>query len=288
LDTLFFGSIIFSNGLIKTIFKKSIEREKMISLVMTYHNRLQQTRITLRSIEHYCQNKSDLEIIIIDDASNPDQLATQAIQGINLPIRVIYIPPEKHWWINPCVPFNIGIKEAQGDIICLQTPECVHVGGDLLGYFREHVTNQNYLVASCCLSLTEISYQYPRFEEFLNISNNVELADKIVKTVSEAKNKCWCKIPYHFLSAMSRNNMNQLGGFDELFADGYAFDDDEFLFRIEESGLKVEILDPSKGFVIHQWHSKSSKYHGGCPEWNRNKERLFKLYNGKRDTSRWG
>ncbi len=254
-----------------------------ISLVMTYHNRLPQTRITLRSIEHYCKNKSDLEIIIIDDASSPDQLATQAIQGINLPIRTYYIPPEKHWWINPCVPFNIGIREAQGDIIALQTPECVHVNGDLLQYFRDHITNKNYLVSSCLLSLTKISYQYPHFEEFLTIQSNADLAAKISRTIAEAPDKCWSPMPYHFLSAMSRSNMSQLGGFDEKFSDGYAFDDDEFLFRIEEAGLNVTKIDPSFGFVVHQWHLKSSKYSGGCPEWILNRERLRKLYNGKKE-----
>jgi len=253
-----------------------------ISLVIAYWNRPQQFRITLKSIEHYCQDKNGLEIIVIDDASAPEKMAVKVVEGFNLPIRVIYISPEDHWWINPCIPFNKGIREAQGDIICLQTPECVHVDGDLLEYFRRNVTNQNYLVSSCCLSLTSVSYHYPKFDDLQHINNNIELATKIVNRVAVAPNICWADRNYHFLSAMTRSNMDQLGGFDESFADGYAYDDDEFLFRVEESGLSVERIDPSYGYVIHQWHGKNSKYSGGCPEWKKNQERYRKLVNGKR------
>lgn len=258
---------------------------------MTYYNRPQQFRLTLRSIEYYCKNKEDLEIIIIDDASDANQLASKVVEGINLPIRVVYIPPEKHWWINPCIPFNIGIREAQGEIICLQTPECVHYGGDLLGYVREHLTNTNYLTFSCYIAK---SNYHSAFAEALKEPKTGDMLSKIWETISPMEDKEWGNhsrhrpTKYHFLSAITKSNMQQLGGFNELFADGYAFDDDEFLFRVEESGLNVEIVPVSKGFVTHQWHAKSNTYHGGCPEWNKNKERLRKIYAGKRDMSRWG
>lgn len=249
---------------------------KSLSLVMTYHNRPRQLQITLESIQYYCNRKwfeEFLEIIIIDDASDLSQEALRATAGIALPIHIEYIKPEDHWWINPCIPFNMGIKQAQGDIVCLQTPECVHTGGDLLGYFRENVTNQNYLTASCMTSLTEVSHKYPMFEKFLDVAPSIAMA----------QNVSWAGRKYHFLSAMSRSNMEQLGGFDETYADGYAYDDDEFLFRAEESGLDVQLLPSTVGYVVHQFHQKSSKYHGGCPEWQKNQERYRNLVQGKRE-----
>jgi GT2 family glycosyltransferase len=247
---------------------------KSLSLVMTYHNRPQQTLITLKSIEHLCQNKEDLEIIIVDDASDPQFRVKSILSEVDLPIEVICISKEEHWWINPCVPFNIGIRAAKGDIIALQTPECVHMSADILNYFREKVTEDNYLISHCCLSLTGISYQYPTFPSFEDAAVAFAMANQ--------QQICWSDRKYHFLSAMSRTNMEKLGGFDETFADGYAYDDDEFLFRAEESGLDVRFIGIEHGFVIHQLHSKNPKYSGGCPEWLKNQERYRQLVNGKR------
>jgi glycosyltransferase involved in cell wall biosynthesis len=253
-----------------------------MSLVMAYHNRPKQLQITLESIEFYCKNTDNLEIIIIDDASDAGQTAEEAIQSFKLPIRVQYIPLEEHWWINPCVPFNMGIKQAQGDIVCLQTPECVHVDGDLLGYFRDHVTNQNYLTTSCLTSLTEIPSRYPQFS-LLATLDGIEMNQGISNLIRIARHKCWAGRKYHFLSAMTKSNMDQLGGFDETYADGYAYDDDEFLFRAEESGLDVQLLPPIVGYVVHQWHEKNPKYSGGCPEWFKNQDRYRELVQGKRE-----
>ena len=57
---------------------------------------------------------------------------------------------------------------------------------------------------------------------------------------------------YHFCSALTRENMNKLGGFDERYANGIGFDDDDLVNRIKRLKLEMVICDELS--VIHQWH----------------------------------
>ena len=49
----------------------------------------------------------------------------------------------------------------------------------------------------------------------------------------------------------------KLNGFDERFANGIGFDDDEFLYRIKMF-LNVEIHD--EPFALHQWHYSENNF----------------------------
>jgi GT2 family glycosyltransferase len=57
---------------------------------------------------------------------------------------------------------------------------------------------------------------------------------------------------FHFCSAITKENLNLLDGFDEKYAMGIGYDDNDFLIRVRKLGLKVEIVDNVS--VIHQWH----------------------------------
>jgi GT2 family glycosyltransferase len=57
---------------------------------------------------------------------------------------------------------------------------------------------------------------------------------------------------YNFCSAITKKNMDKLNGFDERYADGISFDDNEFLLRVRRLGLNVLCI--SEVCVIHQYH----------------------------------
>ena len=63
---------------------------------------------------------------------------------------------------------------------------------------------------------------------------------------------------YHFLTAITRKNLDLLGGFDYAFAFGSCYDDDEFLFRIKHR-LKLNIhnvfVEENRLLGAHQWHT---------------------------------
>ena len=95
-----------------------------------------------------------------------------------------------------------------------------------------------------------------------------------LRSVSQAE--VWFNHPnlrpmrYHFCSCLTRDNLIDLGGFDERYADGYCWDDNEFLHRIIKKGLETVIVGPEHGFVVHQWHEKGP-LRGACPQWHANR-----------------
>ena len=58
---------------------------------------------------------------------------------------------------------------------------------------------------------------------------------------------------FHFTSAITMKDLEELGGFDERYADGIGYDDMDLIARIRRKGMSVEIVDDP--YVIHQAHT---------------------------------
>ena len=59
----------------------------------------------------------------------------------------------------------------------------------------------------------------------------------------------------YFCCAMPRKDLEELSGFDERYAHGFAYDDCELLIRIDRKHLKQRHIDDP--FVIHQFHGRT-------------------------------
>jgi hypothetical protein len=110
----------------------------MISVVMAYFQRQELLNKTLESLDK--SKVKDYELIIVDDAS--------AIPLVCKRAKVIRIEPKDKWYHNPCIPYNMGFKEAKGDIVVIQNPECYHVG-DVLSYVEQNLKGDTYLSFAC-------------------------------------------------------------------------------------------------------------------------------------------
>ena len=222
----------------------------MISIVMTYFNRLPLLRHTLSTIK--LSKKRDVEIIIVDDFSSEQHSLNQIQKEFSsLDIHIINmrdIAITKDYY-NPCIPFNVGFRHAKGDIIVIQNPECCHMG-DVLDYVSTHLTDENYLSFHCFASTRDQI-------EALHSNNSIVIPEK---QELGPRGGCWYvheqhrPFAWHFTSAITRSNLKQLNGFDERFAQGRGGDDVEFLYRVQHLGLNIKFV--SEPFVIHQWHSK--------------------------------
>ena len=253
-------------------FGEVVIMDKKVSVVMTYHNRLQALRKTLKTIG-FSSIKNDIEVIIVDDASRDEQKAEKLVKRYDLDINYIYINKKDKWWVNPCHVFNLGFSKATGEIIVIQDAECFHVG-DLVRHAFIN-TKGNYLVYSCK------NIKKPETDQVAKMSVNSQEFLQHMKGLQK-QSSGWYNHPkcnprkYHFTSSISRNNLNALGGFDERYASGYCFDDDEFLARIERSPFPLVMVPPNEVFSVHQWHESSlPKLGSQDPLWKRN-HRLFK------------
>lgn len=235
-----------------------------ISIVTSYYNRRQQLINTLKTISNSKQ-VDNVEMIVVNDCSSDEHLIDDLPEQFPF-LRIINMDKTNRWYNNPCVPFNVAIKAATGDIIVIQNPECLHVG-DILNDIVNKLTSKNYLtyaVYSTTKEITGYLNDLPYDNEYINHMITSQLQPMVdIKYVSEGQ-ACWYNhsqyrpAGYHFVAAITKENMNDLNGFDERYSNGIGFDDDEFLFRVKLKGLNVEIHD--EPFAVHQWHYSENNF----------------------------
>lgn len=218
----------------------------MISIVMAYWNRKQQLLNTLKSINQYGH---DFKMIIVDDASTDGQdityLASDKIKIVTL---------KDKWWINPCIPYNIGFSMVDTDIVLIQNPESYHVG-DVIGHALEHIQDGVYLNYS---ALALNGRETDKITAGQDVNEVVAPYMQSSINVVDWDGNGWYNHPvyrqemFHFCSVITRKDLYDLGGFDERYANGSAFDDNEFLCRIRKRGLRIDMIE--NPFVVHQAH----------------------------------
>lgn len=223
-----------------------------VSIVMTYYERLQQLKTTLDSFSYHSYG-SNVEIIIVDDGS-VEHPASSLGDVPGLSILYVYLEPHKKWYSNSCIPFNVGLRLARGDVIIIQNAECFHYD-NIVQHALRNVGSHNYLTYAC-FSLPRREYERTlEMGDFRQVRDSIRLSQE--KAVGDGgigwyNHSLINPRALHFCAAIRSSNIKRLNGFDEHYARGYCFDDDEFLFRIKRLGLSVLIEDSC--VVVHQWH----------------------------------
>lgn len=235
-----------------------------ISIATSYYNRRPQFINTLKTIQQSKQI-DNLELIVVDDCSN-DEHRIDDLPTIYPFLKVIRLESDDRWYTNPCVPFNKAIHAATGDIIVLQNPECLHVG-DILSDIVNKINDDVYLtysVYSLDKNTTSYLYDLPYDDKHIFSMIKKQITPMNNRNYVREGEACWYNhsiyrpAAYHFMSAITKKNMDKLNGFDERYSNGIGFDDDEFLHRIKLLGLDVQIHD--EPFAIHQWHYSENNF----------------------------
>lgn len=232
-----------------------------ISIVTSYFNRKKELWRTLKTIEK--SSFKDFELIIVDDGSDYRQRIEDLAEEFKF-IRLKRIEPKDKWWVNPCIPFNMGIAMAQGDIIILQSPECLHMG-DVINFVANNSKDNQYLVFACYSLSHKSSNNLENVDFNLSLQDIEDGATKAIGSFStdscdtSGRYNTWFSHPvyryclYNFLVSMSTKNMLDLGGFDERFAHGLGFDDTDLVARIFKKNMDIKLV--AKPFCLHQFHA---------------------------------
>jgi len=228
-----------------------------VSVVMSYYNRKAQFLRTLSTIQK--TKYTNYEVIVVDDGS-VEEHRLEDVDGIKL----IRTEPETKNYINPCIPFNRGFKEATGDIVILQNPECLHLG-DVISHAKDNVTDENYISYECYSFDEFITKRLPDDITHEGMDRIKSILPQLPQQPPEAGQCGWYNhnnikpTGYHFTSAITKKNLDTLKGFDEQFAHGIGFDDDEFLARVKHLGLEV-VIPSAPPMSVHQWHYSSGGF----------------------------
>ncbi len=219
-----------------------------ISIVIAYYNRRKLLIETLKSIVKTMH--TDYEIIVIDDASDIEERINDLC--IDFPmLQVFCVDKKEKWYYNSGIPYNKGIAKANGDVILLQNPECIHVH-DILSYIAKNITDNNYI----SISTYGIGFGWYNHSIFKPVY-------------------------YPFCAALTKRNMQKLGGFDERYAMGIGYDDNDLVDRITRLGLQKIIAEDV--LVLHQQHPKV--YNLGNPKHKILYEKNAKLHQETRKES---
>jgi glycosyltransferase involved in cell wall biosynthesis len=232
---------------------------RKISIVAAHYNRQALLDKTLESI-HASANK-DYELIIVDDASAEPLVCDEA--------KIIRVDRKDKWYTCSSVAFNRGFREATGDIIIIQNPECYHVG-DVLSYVREHIRNNQYFSFACYAISSKETQDF--HNGIMPIINNQRFEDGN----GWYNHTEYRPVGYHFCSAIMRKDLDRIGGFDERYSRGVAFDDDDLIRYIKGSKMDVSIIN--KPYVIHQFHTHFEMDKPSA--WRPYHDRNLALFNG--------
>lgn len=247
-------------------FELSPYNKQKISIVMAYYNRKPQILNTLDGFEKQYAGKYNFEVIIVDDNSNQENKLDVDIKKYTFPINLIVInAEEKGDRINPCLAYNKGFEQTTGEIVIIQNPECYHVGNIIL-HTISNLKETEYYSYSCFTANTEeITNRMLNSNNIFELIKNKDFLEENFKYIDlnwyNHPTEPGRNVAYHFCSAIYKNKLELIGGFDKRFAQGYCFDDDEFLLSIKYNlKLKINIIDTEKCFVIHQYHKRNDSF----------------------------
>lgn len=211
------------------------------SIIMPYYRRATQLHNTFVSFEHHYADRHDYEIVLVIDKKNDDEVNDVLIAWRGcLPVTSILCQVDGY--SNPSPMFNLGVRNSTGEYIVLTNPECLHQNNVLAGLDQEFEQDQGLYVMCACQSLVKCAGRVDRFDDLKGQFH-------MWYQHSQHNNRC-----LHFCSALSRLNYNLIEGFDEAYAHGIAYDDDDFREKIKAA--KIEIVLADTLLVSHQEHTR--------------------------------
>jgi glycosyltransferase involved in cell wall biosynthesis len=194
----------------------------MISIVMPYYMRQEALDRSLDSIRrNYPGN--DFEIVICDDGS-PIPVRAEGCKVVSLPM--------KGHALNPCVPINRAVAASSGDVIVLTNPEVEH-RSPILQAMAEGLGEDDYVMAAC------------------RDESGVWLCSSHVLPGGNGRGPMPPGSGFHFCAMLHRSLFDRAGGFDEDYRGGQAFDDNDWLFRLQRAGARFRMRDD---LVV--WHHR--------------------------------
>lgn len=205
------------------------------SVIMPYHKRAEQLTNTIKSLQKHYGFRYDWEIVLIEDRKNynnpKEHEKLMSIIGHfsgGIAIKYAVATAKKTCW-NPSPHFNQAAELAKGTYLVLTSPECEHKNNILYGFDVEFWLNPDkYIICGC--------------------------EDKSLPT-GWRQHSQHNRTRFHFCSAISKERYTNIGGFDEKYADGIAYDDNDFLCKVL-SAEGITVVERDDLVVVHQPHEK--------------------------------
>lgn len=216
------------------------------SILLPYFNR-DSLKSSLISFFHHYYDRSDFEVVIVEDVANnenPDyhthllKLIDEFKGKLN-----IHLCLDSYKSFNPTKKFNTGFKNSSGQFIILSSPEIFHEVNILKGLDEEFEKDKNNYIICSCQSVAFKNQVIEKFEDYKECTR--------IQWYQHSKG---LNRLLHFCSSLSRENFIHVGGFDEQYSEGIAYDDDSFRERILVNKIPIILRDDL--VTLHIEHSR--------------------------------
>lgn len=186
-------------------------------------------------------DKADFEIILVDDGSTNDYSDLFKDSGLN--IRHIKMDHTKHWlypemqelstngeeyWYHtPALSINIGLKAAQGDVVCITQPEVIHAPNNFINGYNLATGGYEQVFG-------EVIMASQNFNNWVDKTPNWGAKDYNVLLKQAEIGQDYIFGPdeyYWFIEFIPRVAAMAIGGVDEEFLRGVFGEDDDFRRR---------------------------------------------------------
>ena len=169
-----------------------------------------------------------LDVLVVDDGDlTGETLAVSTMFGFACKHRT-----RKEGWSNPAIPFNMGIKAAQGDVIISMGSDTMFTRPtDVYRLIQPHFRgNLETMSFATCEKIGEADGQHFT----VNATDQRELY-------------------FGFGAAFRKDFVVGLGGFEESYK-GWGCDDEDFGLVLRKNGVKPIWFPPEEVLTHHQYH----------------------------------
>jgi len=235
-----------------------------LSILIPSFNRVELLRYSLLSMCKQVIN-FDYEIIVLNDYLADDgteQLCNSFKEKLN--IKYVFTGKRNSKTIirrNPAFCFNIGIKQAKGEIVILTCPEIYHLDN---GNLSNLVGNLKGKSKTIVYPLVVRDDRKGEFLENLKTNNG-----KLTKSERDFNKLPKLEEYYPFFIAIHKKDIINIGGWDEDMT-GIAFDDADLYGRLKLNG---EVFLQTSVEVLHLYHKRANyKSEETMKDWHYNKK----------------
>jgi len=208
------------------------------SIILPYCKRKNYLYNTLISFKHH-YNRNDYEVVIIEDYKNYEDTEEHIalhhlIAKFRGSINISWFYSILKDCYNPAPLFNLGAQLAVGKFFVISNPECFHSVDILSGLDEEFDVDENCYVICACEEVINPEGKIIRFENFKDFN----FVHRIWFQHSKHNNR-----GFHFCSAISKDKYHQIDGFDDKFALGAAYDDNDFRDNVIYHHIPIKLRD---------------------------------------------
>lgn len=253
--------------------------DKKLSVIIPYINCKE---ILYHSLSSYSKSKNinNCEFIIIDDCNDEKNKIHEIKKDFpKLNIRLIEIEASDKDWNSNTFCLNLGIKLSIYDIIVIANPESFPIG-DVLTDIIDNIKENQYLVYGC-YSVNEI---ITKKILATNVNQKTDIISMLplnteVKLLKEGTN-AWYQhshhrsVKYPFFAAIYKKDIERIGGFNDIYAAGIGYSDNELVYKIEHSG--IVIIQKDDPFVLNLYnYQKNYEYSSLITDLAKRNQSLF-------------